>query len=94
MLFPRIFALAVSKHGLVSSFGKWEDGIWIWKVQLSQRPFDWEVKVWEGFNQVLEEIVLVEESKDKIVWSHLVSDNYSCKSFREELCINFHTVPI
>lgn len=40
VLFPWIFALAVSKHGLVSSFGRWEDDTWIWMVYLHRRPFD------------------------------------------------------
>lgn len=52
------------------------------------------MEVWEGFNQVLEEIVLAKESKGKMFWSPLASGNHSYKSFREELCINSPSVPI
>lgn len=52
-------------------------------------PFDWDVEVWENFNHILDEIVLVDESTDKIIWSPSTLGNYSWKSFKKKLSINF-----
>ena len=41
--FPRIFALASCKMGVVKEFGSWENSVWMWDVRLRRRLFDWEV---------------------------------------------------
>lgn len=66
-VFPRIFALSSSKQGHVSSFSHWVKGRWIWDVQLRRSPFDWERDVWDNFNNILDEMVLDESSRDRLI---------------------------
>lgn len=53
-IFLRIFALACSKSSLVKNFGSWCEGRSRWDIQLRKRVFDWEVKVWEDFLNIIE----------------------------------------
>ncbi|KAK2662893.1 hypothetical protein Ddye_001467 [Dipteronia dyeriana] len=49
--FPRIFALAVKKVGVINTFGGWLVDRWIEKVQLHRRVFDLEREEWfQGWN--------------------------------------------
>lgn len=94
IMFPRIFALATTKHGLISLFGHWVDGDWSWDVQLRRSPLNWDRDVWEEFNSLLEEIILDVFARDRLIWSPSATGIYSCKSFRRELQEYLLMVPI
>ncbi|KAK2638159.1 hypothetical protein Ddye_025954 [Dipteronia dyeriana] len=40
MAYPRIHALVVNKDGIIQEFGRWQDEVWTWDVQLRKRVFD------------------------------------------------------
>ncbi|KAK2660961.1 hypothetical protein Ddye_007494 [Dipteronia dyeriana] len=83
--FPRIFALAVKKVGVINTFGGWLEDRWIWEVQLRRRVFDWEREayksdledcnaVWNGFSPPKVELFLWQLLKDRLlVWVTLFS---------------------
>ncbi|KAK3220320.1 hypothetical protein Dsin_014290 [Dipteronia sinensis] len=52
--FPRCFALAVNKMGVVQDFGKWDEVKWVWKIDTRRAVFDWEQDQWRCFMAVLE----------------------------------------
>ncbi|KAK2647324.1 hypothetical protein Ddye_014813, partial [Dipteronia dyeriana] len=54
--FPRIFALATCKDGLVSEYGNWVNNSWSWNIQLRRQPFDWELSQWNRFIMALKNI--------------------------------------
>ncbi|KAK3224902.1 hypothetical protein Dsin_004764 [Dipteronia sinensis] len=39
---PRIYALAIKKHGVIQDFGRWQGMSWCWDVPLRRNLFDWE----------------------------------------------------
>ena len=58
LAFPRIFALASNKSGMVYEFGNWVDSKWVWDVQLRRPVFNWESDQWSCFKLSLESIML------------------------------------
>jgi hypothetical protein len=54
--FPRIFALASNKVGVVKEFGRWDNNKWVWEVNLRRPLFDWEVNQWNSFVVALNNI--------------------------------------
>ncbi|KAK3219673.1 hypothetical protein Dsin_013643 [Dipteronia sinensis] len=67
-LCPKIYALAIQKHGVVNDFGNWYDNRWSWEVLLHRPMFDWEKDQWEVFVSVLDCLVLRKTVSDAIVW--------------------------
>ncbi|KAK2659185.1 hypothetical protein Ddye_005718 [Dipteronia dyeriana] len=58
-VFPRIFALAVNKSGVIKEFDHLNDNAWFWDIQLRRRTFDWEVDIWNSFSNFLYGVVLL-----------------------------------
>ncbi|KAL4386663.1 hypothetical protein GQ457_09G014120 [Hibiscus cannabinus] len=51
--FPRIFALAKKKSGVIADFGVRCGNSWIWNIQLRRILFDWEIPIWNAFHFLL-----------------------------------------
>lgn len=79
--FPRIFALAVNKEGVVADFGRSENGKWVWDVTLRRPVFNWEVTQWTTFLDILSDYSVCEDLNDKLIWKKTCSGKYYAKSF-------------
>ncbi|KAK3206960.1 hypothetical protein Dsin_021006 [Dipteronia sinensis] len=66
--FPRIFALAVDKSGVVEDFGRWQGSNWVWEVPLRRPLFDWEKNQWQAFQYVLQCNKILGSIVDDIAW--------------------------
>ena len=80
--FPRIFALATNKNGVVFEFGSWVDSRWVWDVNLRRAVFDWELDQWNCFKLCLENIKLRVDISDALAWSYVSNGIFSVSSFR------------
>ncbi|KAK1582985.1 hypothetical protein Q3G72_019984 [Acer saccharum] len=48
-MFPRIYALAVNKNGVVRDLGAWIGCRWVWNVTTRRPILGWEEVVWDRF---------------------------------------------
>ncbi|KAK3225851.1 hypothetical protein Dsin_005713 [Dipteronia sinensis] len=69
MAFPRIYALANNKEGVVKDYGSWFGPKWLWKVALRRPLFYWELEQWRGFVTFLDCITIRTLISDTIRWS-------------------------
>ncbi|KAK3197809.1 hypothetical protein Dsin_021227 [Dipteronia sinensis] len=67
--FPRIYALASQKDGLVCELGRWEGDCWIWDIPLRRSIFDWEIAQWNGFKLALNCISIRFGCPDALAWT-------------------------
>ena len=79
--FPRIYALAGKKLGVVSEFQVWVDDYWQWDVHPRKNLFGWEVSQGNEFFNLLNSITLSREHGDKIIWKPYSHGKYNVKSF-------------
>ncbi|KAK3211546.1 hypothetical protein Dsin_016252 [Dipteronia sinensis] len=80
--FPRIFALASNKNGVISKLGSWAASMWNWDVKLRRSLFNWEIDQWNGFKLVLENIKLRNNIQDALAWHFCPNGIFSVSSFR------------
>ncbi|KAK0606106.1 hypothetical protein LWI29_034196 [Acer saccharum] len=80
--FPRIFALAVNKGGVVKEFGRFEAASWVWDVRLRRLLFDWEKNQWNNFMLYFQNIIVRKVIPDALAWTFCPNKNFSVKSFR------------
>ncbi|GMI89291.1 hypothetical protein HRI_002598400 [Hibiscus trionum] len=80
-LFPRMYALAVNKSGVIAEFGHFEDGIWLWKIEFRRRTFDWENEVREAFFDLISSGKLCQDISDNVRWKANSNGIFSVKSF-------------
>ncbi|KAK3190292.1 hypothetical protein Dsin_029853 [Dipteronia sinensis] len=80
--FPRIYALASQKDGLVCELGRWEGDCWIWDIPLRRSIFDWEIAQWNGFKLALNCISIRFGCPDALAWTFCPNGSFSVKSFR------------
>lgn len=69
----------------MSNFRRWIDGRWKLEIDLRRRVFDWEIDIWDEFRDTIDRIILVEGTKDRVVWTLLPSEWFSLISFRRSL---------
>lgn len=81
--FPRVFALAVVKEGLVQDFGHWSGSNWVWSVTLRRQLFDWEKFQWNSFVSFLGSIPMRRSFKDMIDWKFCSKCVFLVSSFRK-----------
>ncbi|EOY31601.1 Uncharacterized protein TCM_038568 [Theobroma cacao] len=67
----------MKKSGKITKFSSWEEGIWVWNVQIRRQLLDYEVEQWEQFEGSLKEFHLSKDFKDEM--------SLSC----EDLAISF-----
>ncbi|KAK2651427.1 hypothetical protein Ddye_011283 [Dipteronia dyeriana] len=79
---PRIFSLAVRKHGVVQDFGNWQGNRWVWKVALRRPSFDWKKYQRCVFMSLLDAITIKKSIPDTLVWSYYPDGKFSMESFR------------
>ncbi|KAK0608412.1 hypothetical protein LWI29_030312 [Acer saccharum] len=82
LAFPRIYALASNKDGLVRDFGSFVDSKWIWDVSLRRPLFDWEFDQWRCFLLALDTICIRRDIPDALAWSFSSNGCFSVGSFR------------
>ncbi|KAK3199061.1 hypothetical protein Dsin_022476 [Dipteronia sinensis] len=80
--FPRIFALASNKNGVILELGSWAATMWNWDVKLRRSLFNWEIDQWNGFKLVLENIKLRNNIQDALAWHFCPNGIFSVSSFR------------
>ncbi|KAK3231067.1 hypothetical protein Dsin_002948 [Dipteronia sinensis] len=80
--FPRIFALARDKVGLVKDFGRWLNSKWVSEVQFRRPPFDWENNQWLSFLEELTNVKIRRAVSDDKVCSFNPKGSFSVSSFR------------
>ncbi|KAK3200453.1 hypothetical protein Dsin_023868 [Dipteronia sinensis] len=82
IVFPRIYALASNKNGVIAGFGRWNENQWAWNVNLRKPSFNWEHEQQNSFLQVLDSIVLRIKIKDELVWGLCPSGIFKVGYFR------------
>ncbi|KAK3219593.1 hypothetical protein Dsin_013563 [Dipteronia sinensis] len=80
--FPRIFALATNKSGVIFELSSWVDSKWAWDVNLRRALFNWELDQWNCFKMCLENIKLRVGIPNALAWSHCSNGIFSVSSFR------------
>lgn len=80
--FPRVYALAVKKQGVVHDFERWEGSRWVWEVSLQRLLFDWEKDQWRAFASLLDCIHIRSSFSDVLAWSHQADGKFLVGSFR------------
>ncbi|KAK3219717.1 hypothetical protein Dsin_013687 [Dipteronia sinensis] len=68
-VFPRIFALASNKDGVIREFGDWIGSTWVWKVPLRRNLFGWEQDQCTCFSALIQSIKLHPRTADTLAWS-------------------------
>ncbi|OMP14140.1 hypothetical protein COLO4_00259 [Corchorus olitorius] len=58
---------------------------WSWNTQLRRVLFDWEIEQWDSMMNVLNNVTLSVDFKDKLVWSFSPSRKYSAKEFCKKM---------
>ncbi|KAK3231414.1 hypothetical protein Dsin_003295 [Dipteronia sinensis] len=82
---PRIYALAISKQGVISDFGKWIGSQWIWEVPLRRPLFDWKKEQWSVFLSCLDNIIIRNFVPDILAWVNMLDGKFSVGSFRKSM---------
>ncbi|KAK3204429.1 hypothetical protein Dsin_018475 [Dipteronia sinensis] len=82
VLCPRIFAIASNKSGRVVDYGRWQDSVWKWEVQLRRPLFGWEQDQWKVFLSILECFRICHTNPDVLAWSYCLDGKFSVSSLR------------
>ncbi|KAK2635548.1 hypothetical protein Ddye_030340 [Dipteronia dyeriana] len=69
VVFPRIYALAVNKTGMVSEFGNWIGSVWDWQVATRRPILGWEESVWFIFLSELDKFRIRKPNPDSLIWT-------------------------
>ncbi|EOY07997.1 Uncharacterized protein TCM_022315 [Theobroma cacao] len=67
-LYPIIFALVRNKDGYIQEFGRWEEEVWVWEVQLRRPTFGWEEDQLTQLKECIEQYHLSRKLKDSLAW--------------------------
>ena len=78
--FPRIFALATNKVGVIREFGSFVESEWVWNVRLRRPLFDWERDQWKIFLLSLQNVIVRKEIPDVLAWTFSPDAKFSVKS--------------
>ncbi|KAK3183579.1 hypothetical protein Dsin_030865 [Dipteronia sinensis] len=81
--FPRIFALASTKVGVVAEFGSWQGQSWVWEVKTRRPLFDWERAQWAAFIRRLDQYKPCLGISNAVAWSCSSNGLFSVGSFRQ-----------
>ncbi|KAE8653771.1 hypothetical protein F3Y22_tig00117056pilonHSYRG00153 [Hibiscus syriacus] len=79
--FPRIYGMAIKKQGKINEFGSWENGIWVWSIDLRRGLFSWEVSIWDQFFQVINRGVAAMAGIDRLRWLGALNGTYNSRDF-------------
>ena len=80
--FRRIFALTVNKDGFIKEYEFWTDSKWEWHIHLKRILFNWKIKIWESFLDILNLVSISLMASDKASWSHTINGIFNPKSFK------------
>ncbi|KAK8521907.1 hypothetical protein V6N12_066479 [Hibiscus sabdariffa] len=78
--FPRIFAICISKLGVIADFGYKSFGICSWDIPLRRSLFDWEVEQWNSLLALLNEFCTSNFDKDWVSWKGLGDGKFTAKA--------------
>ncbi|KAL4341438.1 hypothetical protein GQ457_08G017960 [Hibiscus cannabinus] len=78
--FPRVFALACQKSGTIADFGLVVEGVWAWNIPLRRSLFDWEIGLWELFQNLINNFRSNNLIPDSIRWKGNSNGIFSVKS--------------
>ncbi|KAL4271167.1 hypothetical protein GQ457_13G010790 [Hibiscus cannabinus] len=90
--FPRIFALAKKKSGVIADFGARCGNSWIWNIQLRRILFDWEIPIWNAFHFLLSNFQSSRLQKDWVKWLGSGDGLFSSKSLRSLVAPDFRSI--
>ncbi|KAK9021622.1 hypothetical protein V6N11_011602 [Hibiscus sabdariffa] len=83
--FPRIFALAINKTGVIAEFGVRRFNHWVWDIHLRRCLFDWEVPSWNELLYLLESFQSSGLGRDWVQWIGSSDGLYSIKALKLQL---------
>ncbi|KAE8682609.1 O-Glycosyl hydrolases family 17 protein [Hibiscus syriacus] len=86
--FARVFRLAKKQYGNLTEFGIWENGVWVWRIELRRNLFVWENSLWSNFLLVLNRAVSSHPTLDRLTWGGSNDGRYTPKSY----CLKVATV--
>ncbi|KAK2635516.1 hypothetical protein Ddye_030308 [Dipteronia dyeriana] len=81
--FPRCFALATMKSGVVRNFGNWLGSNWVWSIPTRRPPFDWEKDQWQLFSTFLDCISIRNNIPYAMAWFGTSRGTFLVGSFRK-----------
>ncbi|GLT65799.1 hypothetical protein SLA2020_382090 [Shorea laevis] len=78
-LFPRLFALATSREGLLKDMGFWRDESWVWECKWQCGCVGWAAGEAEQLREMLNGIKVRVNGVDSWRWVHSTNDSCSVK---------------
>ncbi|XVF78842.1 hypothetical protein PTKIN_Ptkin14bG0169800 [Pterospermum kingtungense] len=92
--FPRIFALACLKNGVIKDYGCFVEGIWRWEIDLRRSLFSWEWQQWNNLLSCLNKFQVCESLWDVLIWKSSPSGNFTpkacCRDYGRNATISVH----
>ncbi|KAE8659178.1 hypothetical protein F3Y22_tig00116964pilonHSYRG00269 [Hibiscus syriacus] len=79
------FSLALKQSGKIIEFGSWENGVWVWRIELRRNLFAWETSLWADFLMVLSRVVSSTPAPNRLSWGDAPNGWYTPKSFCSKL---------
>ncbi|KAL4346749.1 hypothetical protein GQ457_17G015740 [Hibiscus cannabinus] len=86
--FPRIFALALNKSGVIVDFGVRRGDSWSWTIHLRRRLFDWEISLWNTFFAMISSFQTSGLGRDWVQWMGSSEGIFSTKAMKALICAN------
>ncbi|XVF77248.1 hypothetical protein PTKIN_Ptkin14bG0027800 [Pterospermum kingtungense] len=92
--FPRIFALACLKNGVIKDYGCFVEGIWRWEIDLGRSLFRWEWQQWNDLLSCLNKFQVCDFLRDVLIWKSSPSGNFTpkacCRDYGRNVTISVH----
>ncbi|KAE8732814.1 hypothetical protein F3Y22_tig00001728pilonHSYRG00086 [Hibiscus syriacus] len=66
---------------VLDKFGIWENGVWVWRIELRRNLFVWQNSLWSNFLMVLNKAVSSHPTLDRLTWEGSSDGRYTPKSF-------------
>ena len=83
--FPRLYAISLQRQTSIADCGLWDGGRWHWSLLWRREFFQWELDLFNQFQQVLEQAQLTENQEDRSWWRFHNSGRYSVHSFLKKV---------
>jgi hypothetical protein len=77
--FPRLFGISNQSEAVVSEVGRWENGVWRWRLEWRRRFFVWEEELYQDLLDVLA-LATISFVDDRWVWNPGLEEGFSVKS--------------
>ncbi|XP_057452783.1 uncharacterized protein LOC130744629 [Lotus japonicus] len=92
LLYPRLYAMVLHKHALVSELGSFSGGTWNWQIEFRRNFFDWEVQLFDEFLARIKAVVPAMD-EDHLLWLGDQNGYYSVKVFCMQVELQLYGAP-